>query len=46
MGEDRCIKGFWVWRGNLRERDHLDEPSLDVNLKMDLQEVGLGLRLD
>jgi len=31
MGEERCIKGFGVWWGNLRERDHLEEPSLDVN---------------
>jgi hypothetical protein len=34
-------RGFW-W-GNLRERDHLE--SLGVvgdNIKMDLQEVGLG----
>ena len=26
-GEDRCIQGFW-W-GNLRERDHLENPHVD-----------------
>jgi hypothetical protein len=29
--------GFW-W-GNLRERDHLEDPGVD---EMDLQEVGCG----
>jgi len=38
MGERR---GFW-W-GNLRERDHLESLGVDAdNIKMDLQEVGLG----
>jgi hypothetical protein len=34
--------GFW-W-GNLRERDHLEDPviRLEDNIKMDLQEVGWG----
>jgi hypothetical protein len=33
--------GFW-W-ANLRERDHLEDPSVDEdNIKMDLQEVGCG----
>ena len=31
--------GFW-W-GNLRETDHLGDPSGD-NIQMDLQEVGCG----
>jgi len=26
-GEERCIQGFW-W-GNLRERDHLEDQSVD-----------------
>jgi len=26
-GEERCIEGFW-W-GNLRERDHLEDPGVD-----------------
>ena len=30
-----------LWCGNLRERDHLEDPSVD-NIKMDLQEVGCG----
>jgi len=33
--------GFW-W-GNLKERDHLEDPGLDgstYNIKMDLREVG------
>jgi len=34
-------RGFW-W-GNLRERDHLESLGVDGdNIKMDLQEVGLG----
>ena len=31
--------------GNLRERDHLEDPSVDEdNIKMDLQEMGCGAR--
>jgi hypothetical protein len=34
--------GFW--RGNLRKRDHLGDPSVkwEDNIKKDLQEVGWG----
>ena len=33
--------GFWL--GNLRERDHLEDPDVyEDNIKMDLQEVGCG----
>ena len=34
--------GFW-W-GNLKEREHLEDPSVrwEDNIKMDLQEVGGG----
>jgi hypothetical protein len=34
--------GFW-W-GNLRERDHVEDPGViwEDNIKMDLQEVGWG----
>jgi len=29
-----------VWGGNLRERDHLEDPGVDGrNIKMDLQQV-------
>jgi hypothetical protein len=35
--------GFW-W-GDLRERDHLEDPRVD-NIKMDLQEVGWEHGLD
>jgi len=31
--------GFWL--GNLRERDHLEDPGVD-GIKMDLQEVECG----
>jgi hypothetical protein len=27
MGERR--RAFWVWRGNLREGDHVDDPGVD-----------------
>ena len=42
MGEVRCVQGFGVWWGNLRERDHLEEPGVHANhnIKMELQEVG------
>ena len=38
-----AYKGFW-W-GNLRERDHLRDPGprWENNIKMDLQEVGVGV---
>jgi len=41
-GEKNTYTGFW-W-GNLRKRDHLEDPGLDerINNKMDLQEVGCG----
>jgi hypothetical protein len=40
--EERCIQGFW-W-GNLRERDHLEDPGVrwEDNIKMDLHKVGCG----
>jgi hypothetical protein len=40
-GEGKVYTGFW-W-GNLRERDHLEDPRLrwEDNIKMDLQEVEL-----
>ena len=46
MGRGAVSTGFW-W-GNLRERDQLEGPGVDVrdNIKMDLQEVGWGLGLD
>jgi hypothetical protein len=38
-GRGDAYTGFW-W-GNLRERDHLGDPSVvEDNIKMDLQEVG------
>jgi len=46
-GEER--RGVYrVCWGNLRERDHLEEPGVDgrmINIKMELQEVGCG-RMD
>ena len=40
-GMERFHTGFW-W-GNLRERDHLEDPSVDGdNIKKDLQEVCWG----
>jgi hypothetical protein len=41
MGIGDVYTGF-CW-GNLRERDHLEDPYVDEdNIKMDLQEVGCG----
>jgi hypothetical protein len=39
QGRGEVCTGFW-W-GNLRERDHLEDPRLrwEDNIKMDLQEV-------
>jgi len=31
---------YRIWCGNLRERDHLEDPGLD---EMDLQGVGCGV---
>jgi len=42
MGREVCT-GFW-W-GNLRERDHSENPGVDGrmdNIKKDIQEVGWG----
>jgi hypothetical protein len=36
--------GFW--RGNLRERDNLEDPGVDGDIKMELQEVDWGHGLD
>jgi hypothetical protein len=33
--------GFW-W-ANLKERDHLGDPGVEDNIKMDLQEGGCGV---
>jgi len=43
LGIGEAYAGFW-W-GNLRERGHLVDPCLrwEVNIKMDLQEVGCGV---
>jgi len=40
MGRGEVYTGFWC--GNLRERDHLEDPGLDgrINTHMDLHEVG------
>ena len=49
MGEEcsACRERRGVYRvlaGNLRERDHLEDPGLDgrIIIKMDLQKVGCG----
>jgi len=33
-----------VWLGNVRERDHLEDPGLNgrINIRVDLQAVGCG----
>jgi hypothetical protein len=43
MGRGEVYTGFW--RGNLRERDHLEDPRSrwEDNIKMDLQEVRCGI---
>jgi len=39
--EERRLQGFW-W-GILRERDHLEDPSVDGDtIKVDVREVGCG----
>jgi len=38
MGQGR---GVYFWWGNLRERDHWENPDAD-GIKLDLQEVGGG----
>jgi len=41
MYGEKCIEFGW---GNLRERDHLEDPDADRdNIEMDLQEVGCGM---
>jgi hypothetical protein len=39
LEREEVYTGFW-W-GNLRETDHMEDPS-DDNIQMDLQEVGCG----
>jgi hypothetical protein len=42
-GRGEAFTGFW-W-GNLRERNHLEDPGINGggdNIKMDLQEMGFG----
>jgi hypothetical protein len=42
MGKGEVHTRFW-W-GNLRERDHLENPGIDGRtIKMGFQEVGLGM---
>jgi hypothetical protein len=38
QGRGVMYTGFW-W-GNLRDRDHLEDPGIDI--KLELQEVGCG----
>jgi len=40
LGTGDIYTGFW-W-GDLRGRDHLEDVGVGDNMKMDLQEVGLG----
>ena len=30
VGQERCVQGFW-W-GNLRKRDHLEDPGVDERI--------------
>ena len=40
-GRGEVYTGFW--QGNMRERDHLEDPGVqEENIKMDLQELGWG----
>jgi hypothetical protein len=34
---------YRVWRGDLTERDHLQDLDVDGMIKMDVQEVGWGV---
>ena len=40
MGREGSYTGLW-W-GNLRERDHLRDPGVEDDIKMDFQEVRCG----
>ena len=40
MGRVAVCTGFW-WV-NLRERDNLEDPAWEDNIKMDFQELGCG----
>jgi len=43
--KERCIQGFW-W-GNLREREHLEDPGADGRITLkNIQEVGWGEGMD
>jgi len=44
-GEERRVQGFW-W-GNLRERDHLEDPGVDekITLRWIFRKSNVGVRI-